>query len=115
VRHHRGVPRGWCVNVYGCFSGDPEGREIMVNPRDGSQNPDESHFFDNWGVFNVSECGTPSAPATPALTLRPLNMYFIVDLSGSMLNDEVPTRWGALTTAMKSFFSDPGSAGSTWR
>lgn|GEM_PF-1792103 len=106
------VPRGWCVNVYGCFSGDPEGREIMVNPRDGSQNPDECHFFDNWGVFNVSECGTPVCSGNAsAATLRPLNMYFIVDLSGSMLNDEVPTRWGALTSAMKSFFSDPGSAG----
>lgn len=60
--------------------------------------------------------GMACAGSTVKGELIPLDMYIMLDKSGSMLdqtgaNGNGPTKWDAVTTALKSFFADPGSAG----
>lgn len=48
--------------------------------------------------------------------LIPLDMYIMLDKSGSMtdktgFNGSGPSKWDAVTAALKSFFDDPGSSG----
>ena len=51
-------------------------------------------------------CGEGAAP----LTLRPLDIFFLVDVSGSMDDDNDPTRWESVTEAIKEFVTDEAAA-----
>jgi hypothetical protein len=60
--------------------------------------------------------GMACAGSTVKGELVPLDMYIMLDKSGSMLDKtgaagNGPTKWDAVTTALKAFFQDPGSAG----
>lgn len=101
------VPPGRCVEVTDC-SGLSAGREILVNPRDGSENPDECRFDDNWSIYEDLSCGAPSCSGDASrAAVKPVNMMFVVDRSGSMDG----ARWQATIGALKSFYFDPNSAG----
>lgn len=60
--------------------------------------------------------GMECAGSTVKGELIPLDMYIMLDKSGSMLSQtgaagNGPTKWDAVTNALKAFFQDPGSAG----
>ncbi|MBK8251265.1 MAG: VWA domain-containing protein [Polyangiaceae bacterium] len=60
--------------------------------------------------------GMACAGETVKGELVPLDMYIMLDKSGSMLDKtgaagNGPTKWDAVTTALKSFFADSGSTG----
>lgn len=57
--------------------------------------------------------GTSCAGETSTAELVPLDLYIMLDASGSM-EDRLPTRntkWEAITAALEAFFTDPQSAG----
>lgn len=104
------VPPGWCINVGGC-SGLVDGAKIIANPVDGTELAEECHFEDNWGVYFDSSCGAPLCSGTSTrATIKPINLFFVVDRSGSMDYDS-PSRWASTIAALKAFFSDETSAG----
>ncbi len=60
-------------------------------------------------VSGACACATESKTANPV----PLDLFIMLDQSGSM-SEALPnggTRWSAVTTALKGFFSDPANAG----
>jgi hypothetical protein len=57
------VPPGRCVVVSDC-SGLSAGREIIVNPDDGSATPGECHGDDNWSIYQGGACGAPLCEAS---------------------------------------------------
>jgi hypothetical protein len=74
---------------------------------------------DSGNVLNLGETGTSSdafagcATTTQKATLAPLDLYFMLDTSGSM-DDLVAagqSKWSAVVTAMTAFVNDPASAG----
>jgi hypothetical protein len=57
----------------------------------------------------VEACATQTSKAEPA----PLDIYILLDISGSMLEKSADgqQKWGAIKSAITSFLMDPGSAG----
>ena len=102
-------PPGWCINSP--CAGIPDGAEMIVNPLDGTELPDECETGDNWGLYFSNSCGTPICSGTSdRATIKSVNIMFVIARSGSM-DDDTPTRWASTMGAMKSFVSDPASAG----
>lgn len=71
----------------------------------------------DWGGGNQGGGGTTACAGVAVKgELVPLDMYILLDKSGSMLDatgaaGNGPTKWDAVTTALEAFFQDPGSAG----
>jgi hypothetical protein len=117
------IPAGKCVDVTTtecAFNGT--NKEIIVNPQNGtSPAPITECFTDNnWTLYsgNGSTCGAPvCAGAAVATTQQPINMYVLLDRSGSM--GDVPpnppgntqTKFQIVKAALKAFFDDPQAAG----
>ncbi len=84
--------------------------EIMVNPPGATQvtecTPGAS--LDNWAYYVPGTCGAPLCTATTTESvLKKVNMYFMVDKSGSMGG----TKWTGTTSALNTFFQSNASAG----
>ena len=106
------IAPGWCVSVTNCSAGLTNDREIMVNPADGTQIAQECQLEDNWSVYRNVACGMPiCSGATSRAITRKVNMFFVVDKSGSMDDGAPPTAWFSMRQALKTFFSDPNSEG----
>ena len=104
-----GIAAGECVDVdCPALAGT---REVMVNPPDGFQVA-ECSYQNNWTEYSAGlTCGAPSCVASSqSATLKPLRMFVSIDKSGSMSTGS-PSRWSNLTSALKTFLADPGSAG----
>ncbi len=107
------IPPGECINLSGCLENAGNGmgnignREIMVNPA-GAGQVTECSCLDNWSLYSPNTpCQAPSCAGTSsAATLKPVNMYIVLDRSGSMLG----TRWNGAVSALTAFFQDPASA-----
>ncbi len=56
------VPAGRCVIVSDC-SGISAGDEVVINPRDGSEDPTECRFDDNWTAYQPAPCTAPLCEA----------------------------------------------------
>lgn len=56
------IPPGRCVVVSDC-PGLSADQALVVNPGDGSQNPAECRFDDNWSVYQPVSCGAPTCEA----------------------------------------------------
>jgi hypothetical protein len=101
------IPPGQCINVTNC-SGLNGNREIMVNPP-GVTQVAECDCQDNWTLFNSGGCGPPSCAGSSATaTITPVDMFFMIDKSGSMAAQGL---WTPATSALNQFFQDPQSAG----
>ncbi|MCB9580473.1 MAG: VWA domain-containing protein, partial [Polyangiaceae bacterium] len=100
------VPPGECISVSCPAITDLS--ELMVNPPGGNHKA-ECKCEDNWSVYKQGvSCGPPScAGDVQTATFKPVNLYFMVDRSGSMGGN----KWTGATNALKGFFQDPGSAG----
>ncbi len=100
------IPPGFCINLTGC-TGLEQGREIVVNPANGSEVA-ECHCDNNWAIYDNAACGAPSCSGNASqATVKPVNMFIQWDKSGSMDGD----KWTASTSALKAFFADEGSDG----
>ncbi len=103
------IPPGQCIDVANCLPLNQ--MEIMVNPvgATGHQAECNNHCQDNWSLYKSgATCGPPTCSgAKSQATFKPVNLYFIVDKSGSMGGG----KWTGTTDALKAFFQDPGSAG----
>jgi hypothetical protein len=107
------IPAGQCINVTGC-PGLTGNREIMVNPDGIVGHVSECSCRDNWSLYSGGTCGAPScAGSTSIASVKPVNMFIMFDRSGSMNNalSGGGTRWSATSSALSSFFTDPGSSG----
>lgn len=70
------------------------------------------------GFFSVGTAGTQGADGPDASCnaevhqgeRRPLDMYFLVDQSGSMAQGN-PSKWAAVSSSLSTFLSDPANAG----
>lgn len=100
------IPAGQCISI--SCPGLVGNREIMINPP-GATQVAECSCLDNWTLFSANTtCGPPScAGETQVAQFKPVNLYFIVDKSGSMGGG----KWTGATNALKAYFQDPGSAG----
>jgi hypothetical protein len=101
------IPPGECVTIE-CPALAP-GDEIMVNPP-GPTRVAECTCLDNWAIYSESAaCGPPiCSGASSRAFLERLNLYIVLDKSGSMGD---LGKWTAATGALKNFFSDPQLAG----
>jgi hypothetical protein len=79
---------------------------------------DAGFVSDSGGPLTLADAGGPGsfvgcATTTQAATLVPLDLYFIIDTSGSM--DDLVTagqsKWSSVVAAMTAFVDDPASAG----
>jgi hypothetical protein len=101
------IPPGQCISVTGCAADLVGNREIMVNPP-GPGQVAECSCKDNWSLYSSGTCIPPvCAGATTEGAVKKVNMLITLDRSGSMAG----TKWSATTTALKSFFQAPSSAG----
>ena len=115
------IPPGACIsvacNIFGQGMGNQ--KEIYINPAsvDGvplaGHIPDECSCVDNWAegekgaVCSVPEC----SGAVEEANIKPVNMYFIIDKSGSMGSCTGASKWTAAVQALKAFFGSSDSAG----
>lgn len=103
------IPPGECIDVTTCGLNNGN-REIMVNPS-GAGHVNECFCENNWTLYSGQaglSCKPPSCSAVTSRTIRKVNMFVQFDRSGSMTTND---RWGKTTTALKTFFADPASAG----
>ncbi len=100
------IPPGQCISV-NCPAIDNL-QEVMINPP-GAGHVNECSCLDNWTLYKKgTTCGLPTcAGDVETATFKPVNLYFMVDKSGSMGGN----KWTGATAALKGFFQDPGSAG----
>jgi hypothetical protein len=100
------IPPGECISVTNC----PQligNREIMVNPA-GPGHVAECTCKDNWTLYSGGTCAPVNCTSGYAKAVfKPLNLYFIVDKSGSMSG----SKWSGTSSGLKKFFQAPGSAG----
>jgi len=66
----------------------------------------------NYNVDLTFKCSASCGSSSNAVTPIPLDMMVMVDKSGSMSWDS-PTRWSAVTSALKTFVDSPSSSGVT--
>ena len=101
------VPPGECRSV-SCPNLGNGNREVMVNPP-GAAQISECSCLDNWTLFSGGvSCGGPNcAGKTETAQFRPVNLYFVVDRSGSMTG----SKWTGTTQALTSFFQSPSAGG----
>jgi hypothetical protein len=118
----KAIPAGKCVNVSTTecpFNGT--NKEIIVNPQNGSSPAPIAECFsdNNWTLYSGgAACGAPvCAGAAVATTQVPINMYVLLDRSGSM-GDKPPnppgntlTKFQIVKAALTTFFDDPEAAG----
>jgi hypothetical protein len=118
----KAIPAGKCVNVTECaFSGT--NKEIIVNPQNaGLTSPApiaECTSDNNWTLYSAgTACSTPvCAAGTVATSTTPVNLFVMLDRSGSM--GDIPpnppgntlTKFQIVKQALTGFFDDPGAAG----
>lgn len=111
------IDPGKCINVTGC-TGLTDGMELYVNPP-GPGRVTECRCVNNGSIYQSVACESPGCIATESVSLiKQVTMFFAVDLSTSMrrslgasTDNQRATRWTPTTNALKSFFTDPGSAG----
>lgn len=109
------IPPGQCIQVSGCVDANDQNREIIVNPTNAVGALPECTCENNWSLYNKNTpCKPPAcASASAEAKLAALTMYVMFDKSGSM-GSGLPsggTRWSESTSALKTFFQDPTSAG----
>jgi hypothetical protein len=103
------IQPGECINVTTCGLSTGN-REVMINPP-GATHVNECFCENNWTLYSGQSgntCKPPSCSSVTSRTIRKVNMFVQFDRSGSMTTND---RWGKTTTALKSFFADPTSAG----
>lgn len=123
------IEPGECINVR-CptngASGIVEGDTLVVN---GDQAVDECSCLDNWSIYAEGlSCGEPECASNSSETsLKPVNMYIVMDRSYSMVchPPSFPStcfgpgpgcvctseRWNGAVSALTSFFESPDAAG----
>lgn len=107
------IPPGHCIEVTGCpnLNGN---REIMVNAP-GAGQVAECTCENNWTLFSGGSCEPVSCSGSASeATLKKVNMFVTIDISGSMGNTVSGTgltRWQLVRNAMNTFFQDADSAG----
>lgn len=102
------IPPGQCITV-DCPSLNGI-REIVINPQGHSgYKAGECSCLDNWTLFQQgTACVTECQGQTQTASFKPVRLFIQLDRSGSM---SWGGRWSGTTSALKSFFQDPGSAG----
>ncbi|WP_437683829.1 vWA domain-containing protein [Sorangium sp. So ce131] len=111
------IDPGECINVAGC-TGLADGMELFVNPP-GAAQVAECRCGNNGSIYQSGACESPGCIATASVSLvRPVTLFVALDKSDSMrrtagspTNDRLTDRWLPAANALKSFFSDPESAG----
>ena len=108
------IPPGECIDLVGCLElagplGSIGDREIVVNPQGPGNTAGECSCRDNWSLSTDNiNCGLPTCSGSSSTAqIKPVNMYIVLDRSGSMSG----TRWNGAVAALTAFFQDPGSAG----
>ena len=109
------IPPGHCINV-DCnlwAVGVGSNRQIYVNPPGYAGSVDECSCLDNWTeAHKGNTCGAPECSGTVSqASIKPVNMYFMLDKSGSMGSCTAASKWTAARNAIKSFFESPDSGG----
>jgi hypothetical protein len=107
------VEPGSCIDVL-CPAGLLSGTQaIMVNPPQphGSTSPiDECYCENNWTYYNNNATCVPVSCVATAETaaMKPVNMYIIMDNSGSMGASNI---WIPAKNGFRAFFQSPDAAG----
>ncbi len=109
------IPPGHCINV-DCdlwSVGIGSNRQIYINPPGYDGYVTECSCLDNWTeAHQGNACGPAECSGTVSQgSIKPVNMYFMVDKSGSMGSCTGSSKWTATRNALKSFFESPDSAG----
>ncbi|WP_437917208.1 VWA domain-containing protein [Sorangium sp. So ce302] len=109
------IAPGECISVAGC-TGVTDGMELIVNPP-GAGHIAECRCGNNGSIYQSAMCESPACIATASVSLvRPVTLFVALDRSTSMRQtlsgvDVSADRWIPATSALKSFFQDPASAG----
>jgi hypothetical protein len=95
--------------------------EVMVNPPVTAQSPaspkpanfagyvTECNCADNWSLYSGGTCGPPScAGGTEKVTLKKLNMFVLIDRSGSMTSSGI---WTPMVNGMTAFYQQATGIG----
>ena len=117
------IPVGRCATVATC-PGLSANRVMVVNPPNMAGAINECITDNNWTTYKNDgtgklACKTPECSSSKSqATLATVNMYVMFDKSGSMCSGsasctapDATSSWGLTTSALKTFFRDPASAG----
>jgi hypothetical protein len=101
------IAPGWCRFLTGCTAapGDALVASMPATADGGAQS--ECRTDDNWSLYDNGTCSDPICSSNSAASeTSTVNLFFMVDQTSGN-----PARWAAISNGLKTFLSDPDSAG----